>query len=148
MNKLKTTQDVVLKKRKRIKVGRRGKRKVTAAEWVDMELIENINLRSKLSRRWRIARKQGEPPEILKRYEEEYKDQQRKTSIMSGKKKGQWEIRKIEETKRDGKKLWNMIRELLGKNKERKKEAFVYSQEGEKKNIEEMTDEYVRKWKK
>ena len=110
MKKIKTTQDVVLKKRKRIKVGRRGKRKVIAAEWVDIELIENINLRSKLSRRWRMTRKQRKPPEILKLYEEEYKEQQRKTSIMSGKKKGQWEIRKIEETKRDGKKFWNMIK--------------------------------------
>ena len=50
MKKVKTTQDTVLKKRKRIKVGKRGKQKVTAAEWVDMELIDNINLRSKLIR--------------------------------------------------------------------------------------------------
>ena len=35
--KIKTTQDIVLKKRKRIRVGRRGKQKVTAAEWVDIE---------------------------------------------------------------------------------------------------------------
>ena len=67
---------------------------------------------------------------------------------MSGEKKGKWEIRKIEETRRDGKKFWNVIRELLGKNKERDEETFVYSQEGVKKNIEEMTEEYMDKWKK
>ena len=67
---------------------------------------------------------------------------------MSGKRKGQWEIRKIEETRRDGKKFWTVIKELLGKNKKRDEEAFVYSQEGEKKNIEEMTDVYLDKWKK
>ena len=61
MKKVKTTQDIVLKKRKRIKVGKRGKQKVTAAEWVDMELIDNINIRSKLSRRWSLARKQRKP---------------------------------------------------------------------------------------
>merc|ERR1711913_142668 len=87
MKKVKTTQDVVLKKKKRIKVGKRGKQKVIAAEWVDMELIDNINLRSKLSRRWRSARKQNQPEEVLKAYKEEYEKQQRKTSIMSGKKK-------------------------------------------------------------
>ena len=50
MRKLKTTQDVVLRKRKRIKVGKRGKSNVLAAEWVDLELTDNISLRSKLSR--------------------------------------------------------------------------------------------------
>ena len=40
-----------------------------------------------------------------------------------------------------------MIKELLGKNKEKDEEAFVYTQEGVKKNIEEMSDEYVDKWK-
>jgi len=39
MKKVKTTQDTVLKKNKGRK---KGKQKVTAAEWVDMELIDNI----------------------------------------------------------------------------------------------------------
>ena len=87
MKKIKTSQNKVLKKRKRIRIGRRGNKKVSAAEWVDIELIENINLRSKLSRRWRIARKQGEPLEVLELYEKEYKEQQKKNSIISGRKK-------------------------------------------------------------
>ena len=45
MKKIKNTQDVVLKKRKRIRIGRNGKQKVIAAEWVDIELIDNINLK-------------------------------------------------------------------------------------------------------
>jgi len=49
-----------------------------AAEWVDLELIDNINLRSKLSRKWRLARKQNEPEEILKACKEEYEKQQKK----------------------------------------------------------------------
>ena len=64
-----------------------------------MELIDNIKLRSKLSRRWRLARKQNKPEEILKIYKEEYEEQKKRTSIMAGKKKGEWEIYKIEETK-------------------------------------------------
>ena len=86
MKKIKTSQNKVLKKRKRIRIGRRGNKKITAAEWVDIELIENINLRSRLSRRWKIARKQGEPPEVLELYEKEYKEQKKRTSIMSGRK--------------------------------------------------------------
>ena len=147
MKKLKTTQDAVLKKKKRIKIGKRGKHTVIAAEWVDMELIENINLRSKLSRKWRLARKQGQTEEILKAHKEEYEKQQRKTSIMSGRKKGEWEVRKIEETRKNGKKLWNMIKELLGNNKEKEGETYVYTQDGEKREIEEISDDYINKWR-
>ena len=41
-----------------------------------------------------------------------------------------------------------MIKELIGKSKEKDEEAYVYSEEGEKKNIEEMKDEYLDRWKK
>ena len=78
MRKIKTTQDVVLRKKKRIKVGKRGKNNVLAAEWVDLELTDNISLRSKLSRKWRLARKNNESEEILKTCKEEYEKQQKK----------------------------------------------------------------------
>ena len=41
-------------------------------------------------------------------------------------KKGEWEVRKIEETWKDGKKFWPMIKELLGSNKE-KEDTYVYT---------------------
>ena len=66
---------------------------------------------------------------------------------MSGKKKGDWEKKKIEETWKDGKKFWTMIKELLGKNKEREEETYVYTQEGDRKEIMEISEEYVVKWK-
>ena len=66
---------------------------------------------------------------------------------MSGNKKVEWE-KKIIETKKDGKKFWNMIKELLGKNKDRDEEAYVYTEEGMKKNINEIRDEYFNEWKK
>ena len=37
--------------------------------------------------------------------------------MIACKKKGEWEIKKIEETWKDGKKFWSMIKELLGNNK-------------------------------
>merc|ERR1711874_444362 len=110
MRIIKTSQNRVLRKKKRIRIGRKENKKVTAAEWVDIELIENIKLRSKLSRRWRISMKQEKPKEVLELYEKEYKEQQKKTSIMSGRKKGLWERRTIEETKKDGKKFLNVIK--------------------------------------
>jgi len=66
--------------------------RIAAAEWVDV-LIDNIKIRGKLSRRWRIARKKKEPQELLNKYKEEYKCQQIRTSNMAGDKKGKWEKR-------------------------------------------------------
>merc|ERR1711874_665725 len=92
------------KKKKKIKVGKRGQRTMLAAEWVDSELIENINIRSRLSRNWRIARKNNESEEIPKACKEKYEKQQKKTAVLSGKKKGDWKKKKIEETWKNGKK--------------------------------------------
>ena len=47
-----------MKRRKKIKPGGKKKMKLLAAEWVDRELLENIKLRSRLSREWRYARKE------------------------------------------------------------------------------------------
>merc|ERR1712055_1133296 len=47
---------------------------------------------------------------------------------------------------RDGKKFWTMIKELLGKNKE-KEDIYVYTEEGLKEDITEISEEYLSKWK-
>ena len=54
-----------------MKIGRRGETQVAAAEWFDEELKDNIRKRGKLSRKWRIAKKKGEPQEIIERCETE-----------------------------------------------------------------------------
>ena len=46
MEKIKSSQSKILKKNKRIRIGSRGDMKVTAAEWVDIELIDNIKANS------------------------------------------------------------------------------------------------------
>ena len=61
MGKIKTTLNTTLKKKKKIKVGKRGRQTILAAEWVDSELLDNISIRSKLSREWRIARRMENP---------------------------------------------------------------------------------------
>ena len=118
-----------------------------AEEWVDLELIDNINKRSRLSRDWRRARKEGASEDIQKICKERYEQQKKLTAIMTNKKKGDWEKKKVEETLKDGKKFWTMIKELLGKDKRRDEESFVFTQEGEKKEIMEISEEYVTKWK-
>jgi len=65
MRKINISQEKILKKSKRIQVGRKGDTRIAAAEWVDEELIENIKKRGRLSRRCRIARKTGESQETL-----------------------------------------------------------------------------------
>ena len=94
MEKIKIAQDKTLKKKKRIRVGKREE-KIQAAEWVGEELRDNIRKRSKLSRRWRMARKRKEPEQDVKRFEKEYKEQNTITAIMTGQKKGSWELFKI-----------------------------------------------------
>ena len=84
---------------------------------------------------------------MIEKCKQRYLKQQRITSIMSGNKKGQWEEDKIKETWRDGKKFWAMIKELLGQDKEKEEAAFVFSEEGEKKEIMEYTKEFIDNWK-
>ena len=62
---------------------------------------------------------------------------------MAGDKKGEWEKRKIIETKRDGKKFWNLIKDLLGKNRKRE-DAYVYTEDGIKNNINEVSGKYIK----
>ena len=106
MRKIKTSQDKVLKKSKRIKVGKKGNMRIAAAEWVDDELIDHIETRGKLSRKWRIARKKQEPQEVLNKCKEEYKSQQIKTSNMAGKKR-----RMGKEKNHRNKKRWKKVLE-------------------------------------
>ena len=40
-----------------------------------------------------------------------------------------------------------MIKELLGKSKEKDEDIYVYTEEGLKKDITEISEEYLSKWK-
>ena len=146
MDKLKSTLNSTMRRRKKIKLGNRNNVKLLAAEWVDDELIGNIKLRSQYSREWRYARKNKSPPNIIEQCKNRYLKQQRLTSIMSGDKKSQWEKEKITETWKDGKKFWKMIKELLGKNKELIEEAYVYTEDGSKEEIMDCEDSFAQKW--
>ena len=57
MKKLKISVNLTLRKRKKIRVGKKGNKVIRAAEWVDQDLMDNIRLRIRLNRNWRFARK-------------------------------------------------------------------------------------------
>ena len=69
MKKIQTSHNKILKKSKRVRIDPRGNKRVAETKLVDIELINNIKERSRLSRRWRIARKEGKPQKILDPYE-------------------------------------------------------------------------------
>ena len=138
MKKLKISVNQTLKKRKKIRVGKKGNKIIRAAEWVDQELMDNIKLRMKLNRSWRFSRKNNFPAIVQEEFKQKYESQRKLTSALAGKKKSEWERRKIEETWKDGKVFWGMIRELLGKNKE--EEAYIYTNEGERKEFMEIPE--------
>ena len=62
--------------------------------------------------------------------------------------KGVWERRKIREAKQtNGKSLWNVIEEILGKTKKDRK-IYLYRDEGSKYTAEEDWTEFITSWKK
>merc|ERR1711874_718770 len=56
IEKIKTSVNSTMKKRKKIRPGGKKEMKLLAAEWVDRELIENVKLRSKLNRECRYTK--------------------------------------------------------------------------------------------
>merc|ERR1711874_17947 len=72
MNKLKSSIDENLKRRKKVKLAGKNQVKMISAPWVDEELIENIKLRTFFNKEWRMARAREEPNEILDGYKDRY----------------------------------------------------------------------------
>ena len=50
MNKIKDTLNVTMKKKKRIILGKKDNENILAAEWMNQEIINNINYRTELNR--------------------------------------------------------------------------------------------------
>ena len=103
-------------------------------------------LRMRLNRNWRFARKNNLPDIVQAEYKQKY-EIQKKAHISHGwGKKSKWEKEKIEETWKDGKIFWGMIRELLGNKKEEEEEAYVYTDEGERKEVMEIPEKFIGSW--
>merc|ERR1712033_121727 len=95
MEKINTAVKQTMKRTKLERPGRKWQT-IRAAPWVDRELKENVSLRSKFSREWRYARKEGNQ-EKIKECEEKYQTQKAATHIITGNKKSEWEAMKIKE---------------------------------------------------
>ena len=143
MEKMKTAVNHTMKKTKLKRPGRKWQT-IRAAPWVDKELKDNVNLRSKYSREWRYARKRGNQEEI-ERCKEKYFTQKGVTNIMVGDKKSGWEAMKIKETENDPAAFWKMIKMLLGREKSDNEEAYIYNDGGGKQEIMECRTEFMGK---
>ena len=92
---MKHTLNYTMRKRKKIKIGKKGNNLALAAVWVDKELRDNIKLRSYYSREWNKAKRNKNQPEIIEKCKKKYYKQKHITTIMSGNKKSQWEDKNI-----------------------------------------------------
>merc|ERR1711891_31456 len=99
----------------------------------------------RLNKLWRFAR-DNQTLQIQETCKIVYERQKKITATLINRKKSQWEREKIQETWKDGKLFWNMIRELLGKNREEDEEMFIYDEEGEGKEITEIPEKFVGNW--
>ena len=66
---------------------------------------------------------------------------------MAMRKKSSWEEENIKEMWKYGKKFWSMIRELIGKEREREEEVYVYKEDGKKEEITNIKEEFTDSWK-
>ena len=148
MSKLRSSLEHTMRRKLRKKPGGKKSISMSAAPWVDTELLENTKLRTQLSKKWRHARKRKEPEEVLKIYKEKYLIQKSRTAILTGQKKSQWEESKVAEFWGDSKAFWKMVKELLGRKKENTEEAHIFTEEGEKQEIGMCKKEFISSWTK
>ena len=148
MDRMEIAQDRNLKEQKRIKIGKKNEKYVRSAAWIDDNIRLNQKLRQILNKKWRKARQNKKPRRELESLEKDYKVQQKKTSILMGQTKGAWEKARIQEGKiTNGKSMWTVIQEVLGKRKSRKEQIYIYIDEKERKPVEEIWDPYIEDWK-
>ena len=103
-------------------------------------------IKERKSRVWRYARKKRAPQEIQEALKRRYTSQQILTSRYVGMKKGEWENKKILETKHNSKILWNMVREIAGNTKQKDEQMYVYREDMSRHKIEEDWGMFILEW--
>jgi len=93
--------------------------------------------RKKKNKKWRIATREGRPKEVLDRLEEEYKNQQKETSELTGKKMDDWEKKKIEEARKSSKDIWMTVKEVMGTTKSKEDQVYLYREDMSKHKVED-----------
>merc|ERR1712030_149770 len=126
MNKIELAQEKTLKKTRKIKIGNKEKKTVLSVEWMDTQAVVYIRERKIKSRAWRFARGRNAPQHDIEIQKKSYEDQQVTTSRYVSQRKGGWEKRKILETRKNSKILWNMAKEITGTTKKKDEQVYVY----------------------
>ena len=107
-----------------------------------------IKMRKIKNRAWRYARKKKAPEREIQILKRRYELQQKATSIYLGKRKGDWEKRKVLEARTNSKILWNMSRDISGKTRKKDEITYVYTEDKEKKEIDVIWTQFIGLWKK
>ena len=84
-----------------MKTGTYEGEEVLAPEWVDSELTENIDTRRSLNRERKDAQKREQTEEVQNYWKHRYEIQKKITHKLTEEKKGGWEKRKSQGSKRN-----------------------------------------------
>ena len=103
-----------------------------------------IKTRRIKNRAWRYARRKKAPEREIQILKRKYELQQRATSLYLGKRKGEWEKRKVLEARTNSKILLNFTKDLAGKTKGKEVETYIYTEDGEKKELEVIWIQFVK----
>merc|ERR1712030_194631 len=146
--KIEKAQEKNLKIQKKMKLGKKYNKIIIEPEWVDEELKSEIKKRRKLNGTWRKSQRKRQPLPILLINETNYKSQKYITKRLTAEKKSSWKKKKIQEAKEsNGKTLWKVVNEIQGKTKPKNKKTYIYNEEGEKKEVKEIWEEFVNYWR-
>merc|ERR1711891_9931 len=91
------------------------------------------------------ARKTGNE-EKIEECRTAYFMQKKKTMNLAQWKKANWEEKIITETEHNPQAFWKIIKKLTGKSKNEEEEAFIFNEEGERKEIVEYKSEFLMDW--
>ena len=139
---LMVAQDKILKSNFRKRIGDSKEGEVEEAEWVTQEIRDGIAERRRLKRKQRNSK----GIDSIK-WEREWWIQKIKVQRLVSQAKGNWESNEawsIRNCGDKGKRLWQRINKLRGKNKE-DEEVWIYV-EGEKQNLDDSWDELIKFW--
>ena len=106
-----------------------------SAVWMDRQGQILIKTRRIKSRARRYARRKKAPEREIQVLKRRYEIQQKITSQYLGKRKGEWERRKISEARTNSKILWNFAKDIAGKTRGKEVVTYIYTEDGEKKGI-------------
>ena len=130
-----------------MKIGTNNGKQIVAAEWVDQEVQSHLKDRKAKNKKWRKARNEKKSQETLKKLEEDYKNQQRKTSQHMGMKKGAWEKKRSNKQKETAKYYGMQPEKYQEKEKNKNEQIYLYRKDMTRHKAQEDWSYFIGDWK-